>query len=73
MPERRLKLREVERRLAAAGFALVRQTGSHRVWHKMGPQGKRVAVVPSKPVVAVGTLSHILRQIGMTWEEFESL
>ncbi|MFQ6134028.1 MAG: type II toxin-antitoxin system HicA family toxin, partial [Armatimonadota bacterium] len=72
MPPRRLRLREVEHRLRAAGYELVRQTGSHRVWRRDSAEGRRSAVVPNEPVIAVGTLAHILRQIGMAWEEFEA-
>lgn len=73
MPERRLRLREVERRLAAAGFSFVRQKGSHRIWERAAAGGIRTVVIPERSVLAVGTLASILRQARLTWDEFEAL
>jgi len=73
MPLRPLPYREVRRKLAAAGFAEVGQRGSHVKFARRDPEGTRTAVVPHHREVAVGTLRSVLRQAGLTQEEFETL
>ena len=68
-----LLFREVKRRLEAAGFVEVGQTGSHIKLAKTMPAGTRTATVPKHPEVAAGTLRSILRQAGLSPEEFGSL
>ena len=73
MPLRPLPYHEVRRRLIAAGFAEVGQRGSHVKVARQDPEGLRTAVVPHHREVAIGTLRSIMRQAGMTIEDFESL
>ena len=62
-----LPVRKVTRALEAAGFSHVRTKGSHEVYRN---QEGRVAIVPRHDVVKRGTLASILRQAGLTLEEF---
>ena len=73
MPLRPLSYREVKRKLLAAGFQEVGQKGSHVKFAKMTGQGLRTAIVPHHTEVALGTLRSILRQAGISLEEFEAL
>ena len=73
MPLRPLPFYEVKRKLEAAGFAEVSQRGSHVKFAKTIEQGLRTAVVPRHREVAAGTLRSILRQAGLSEEEFERL
>jgi len=68
-----LLFREVKRKLEAAGFVEVGQTGSHIKLAKTMPAGTRTATVPKHREVAAGTLRSILRQAGLSPEEFGSL
>jgi predicted RNA binding protein YcfA (HicA-like mRNA interferase family) len=68
-----LLFREVKRKLEAAGFAQVAQTGSHIKFAKTTRAGTRTATVPKHREVAAGTLRSILRQAGLSAEEFGSL
>lgn len=51
-------------------FVQARQRGSHVVLKKMGPGGTTGCVVPLHPELAIGTLRGILKQAGITLEEF---
>jgi predicted RNA binding protein YcfA (HicA-like mRNA interferase family) len=73
MPLEALPFREVRRKLIAVGFAEAGQRGSHVKFAKTGPEGIRTAIVPHHREVAVGTLRSILRQAGLSPEEFEAL
>jgi predicted RNA binding protein YcfA (HicA-like mRNA interferase family) len=73
MPLRPLSFREVKRRLEAAGFVEVSSKGSHVKFIQQGTDGTRVAIVPRHREVAVGTLRSILRQAGLSADEFEAL
>lgn len=73
MPLSPLPSREVLRRLEAAGFAQVGQRGSHVKLARSTPEGVRTVIVPRHREVAVGTLRSILRQAGMTVDQFEAL
>ncbi len=72
-PLRPLPYREVKRRLEAAGFVVHSQRGSHVKFIREDPEGLRVVIVPAHREVAVGTLRSVLRQAGLTPEEFEAL
>ena len=64
MPLRPLAYREVKRKLESAGFAEAVQKGSHVKFFKRYNSDTRTVV---------GTLRSILRQAGLTVEEFENL
>lgn len=68
-----LAFREVKRKLEAAGFAEVGQTGSHIKFAKTTAEGTRTAIVAKHREVAIGTLRSILRQAGLSAEEFTAL
>jgi predicted RNA binding protein YcfA (HicA-like mRNA interferase family) len=68
-----LPFREVKRRLEAAGFTEAGQTGSHIKFAKTTADGTRTATVPKHREVAAGTLRSILRQAGISADEFDSL
>lgn len=68
-----LPFREVKRKLLAAGFIEVGQTGSHIKFAKTTTAGTRTATVPKHRDVAAGTLRSILRQAGMSAEDFTAL
>ena len=73
MPLRPLPFREVKRRLEAAGFEAVSSKGSHVKFAKMTKLGTYTAIVPHHREVPVGTLRSILKQAGISPEEFERL
>lgn len=68
-----LPYREVARKLKAAGFVQVGQTGSHIKFARVTTEGMRTATVPNHREIASGTLRSILRQAGITEAEFEAL
>lgn len=57
---------QIIRILERLGFVVVRQNGSHVVLRK----DSSVCVVPNHKEVKVGTLSGVLRQAGLSAEEF---
>lgn len=69
----RLSGKEVIKALSKVGFVSVRQRGSHVIMIKETEQGKRSTVVPVHPEVDMGTLLEIIRQAGLTREEFLDL
>ena len=73
MPLRPLPYREVKRKLEAAGFAEVSRRGSHVKFAHRTDQGTRTAIVPEHREIAVGTLRSILRQAGLSPDEFDAL
>ncbi|RUT09542.1 hypothetical protein DSM106972_000360 [Dulcicalothrix desertica PCC 7102] len=73
MPLKPLPFREVKRKLEAAGFEEVSQKGSHVKFAKIIDEGIRTAIVPNKREISIGTLGSILRQAGISIEEFEIL
>ena len=73
MPLRPLPFREVARRLRAAGFIEVSQRGSHVKFARTTDAGTRTAIVPRHREIAVGTLSSILHQAGLSVDEFDRL
>jgi len=58
--------KEAVRALERLGFAQIRQKGSHLVMRR-GPLG---CVIPLHREIKVGTLSGILKQAGVSPEEF---
>lgn len=73
MPPKSLPYREVKRKLEAAGFEIVTQKGSHVKFIRQDTDGIRTAIVPAHREIAVGTLRSILRQAGITSEDFMNL
>ncbi len=68
-----LPFREVKRRLEAAGFVEVSRKGSHIKFVLKTEEGVRTAIVPQHRDVQPGTLRSILRQAGISPEDFEAL
>ena len=64
---------EVKRKLEAAGFKEAGQTGSHLKFARTTAAGTRTATVPKHQEVAPGTLRSILRQAGISADEFDAL
>ena len=73
MPLRPLPFREVKRKLESAGFAEVSSKGSHVKFAKVTEEGTYTAIVPYHREVPVGTLRSILKQAGISPDEFERL
>ena len=73
MPLKPLPYREVRRKLEAAGFRIVAQRGSHVKFARTMLGGLQTAIVPDHKEIAVGTLRSIIRQAGLTADEFENL
>ncbi len=73
MPLKPLPFREVRRKLLAAGFAEARQEGSHIKYVRTNKRETRTAIVPRHREVVTGTLRSILRQAGLTPDEWEAL
>jgi len=61
---------EAIRALAKLGFVQVRQRGSHVVLKRMDSSSVRGCVVPLHPELATGTLRGVLKQAGVSVEEF---
>ena len=61
---------EVIRALARLGFEQVRQRGSHVVLKRKHANGATGCVVPLHAELASGTLRGILKQAGVSVEEF---
>lgn len=71
MPKlRRVSGREAIRALERLGFEQARQRGSHIVLKKQTQRGTVGCVVPLHSELAIGTLRGILRQAGVTPDEF---
>lgn len=68
-----LRPREVTAALLRAGFVLVRQSGSHAILRRPGDPSRRVTVPMHARDLKAGTLRSIVREAGMTVEEFSSL
>jgi len=61
---------EIIRILEKLGFVKLRQKGSHVSLKKQTPSGAVGCVVPNHKEVAAGTLRGILKQAGITLDEF---
>ena len=57
---------EIVRLLQRLGFELIRQRGSHAILRKKS----RGCVVPMHKEVRTGTLASILRQAGVSYDDF---
>ena len=57
--------------LEQLGFAHIRQNGRHVILKKHTPEGDIGCVVPMHKELAIGTLRGILKQAGVTIDEFE--
>lgn len=73
MPLRPLPFREVKRKLEAAGFIEYSQKGSYVKFVKRTDQGTYTTIVPHHRVVMAGTIRSILRQAGLSPDEFDTL
>ena len=62
----RISGHEAIRALERLGFARIRQSGSHVFMRR----GQDACVVPAHAELKVGTLAGLLRQAGVTTEEF---
>jgi len=70
MSLRPLPFREAQRRLEAAGFTLISR---HVKFAQQSAAGVRTVIVPHHRDVASGTQRSILRQAGLTEEQWEQL
>ena len=69
-----LTTRDVIKKLKRAGFVFDRQAkGSHEIWYN--PTTKRRTTIPNHPGVDIpkGTLRAIIKEAGITVEEFLEL
>jgi len=64
---------EVIKALTKAGFEVVGRRGSHVRLKKKTPNKTYIVIVPLHPEIKMGTLKSILRQAGLTREEFIEL
>ena len=69
----RLSGRELIKILSKCGFRISRQKGSHVILVKESKTGKKCVVVPNHQEIDKGTLLEIIRQAGLTREEFLEL
>ena len=65
--------RDVIKILSKQGFKVARQKGSHVILVKETKDGKKGVVVPNHKEIDKGTLLEIIRQSGMTKDEFLKL
>lgn len=63
--------RECAQALARIGFSLARQRGSHMILYRDNPP--TTVVVPDHKELDRGTLRAIIRNAGLTVEEFDEL
>ena len=68
-----LSYRKIIKALQQAGWAVVRQKGSHiRLQKRISDEVFKITVPVHRPVKRT-TLSHILKQAGLTPEKFDQL
>jgi len=63
--------KDLVRIFCSIGYAVDHQTGSHVILRH--PVTKKRRTIPNHPEIAVGTLRAIIRQAGLTREEFMEL
>jgi predicted RNA binding protein YcfA (HicA-like mRNA interferase family) len=63
--------RECIKALSKVGFQVVRQTGSHIILHRADPYAQ--TVVPYRSEISKGILRSIIRDAGLTVDEFIDL
>jgi predicted RNA binding protein YcfA (HicA-like mRNA interferase family) len=68
-----LSFSDVRRKLTSAGFSEISQVGSHVKFAKVDGGVLRTAIVPKHREIAIGTLRSILRQSGISTEEWDRL
>ena len=68
----RISGREIVKALVKVGYEQDRQRGSHIILRQIVAPHRRI-VVPDHSEVAKGTLRAIIRQAGLTVDEFRSL
>ncbi|MDE0690107.1 MAG: type II toxin-antitoxin system HicA family toxin [Candidatus Poribacteria bacterium] len=73
MPLKPLSYRHVKRKLEKAGFTIASQRGSHVKFVRYNSDGTQTAIVPYHREISVGLLRSILRQAGLTSNEFDEL
>lgn len=67
-----LKYKGVIKKARKAGFVFRRNTGgTHEIW--WNETKKKTCVIPHHHEVKVGTLRNIIKQMGLTEEEFNNL
>ncbi|MCS7151002.1 MAG: type II toxin-antitoxin system HicA family toxin [Endomicrobia bacterium] len=59
--------------LREKGYREIRQRGSHVVMQKLEKDGTKTVIVPLHKELTKGTLRSIIRQAGLTVEEFIEL
>ena len=59
--------------LSKIGFEHVRTKGSHAILNKQTEKGKITVPVPLHPELAKGTLKSIIKEAGLTLDEFLEL
>ncbi|NIL98678.1 MAG: addiction module toxin, HicA family [Planctomycetales bacterium] len=64
--------RDVINALGKIGYVLDRQRGSHVILRQQDPAHRRLTV-PDHKEISKGTLRAIIRQAGLTVEEFKNL
>jgi predicted RNA binding protein YcfA (HicA-like mRNA interferase family) len=64
--------KEVCKILSANGFEQVRQKGSHIIMQKRADNSTITVPVPNHSEIRIGTLQSIIRQSGISKEQFES-
>ena len=64
---------EVIKALNSQGFQVISQKGNHIKMKKKAPDKILVVIVPDHPEIPSGTLKSIIRQAGMTDDEFVKL
>ena len=64
--------REIVKALGKVGYEFDRQRGSHIILRQITSPFRRI-VVPDHKVAAKGTLRSILRETGLTIDEFNTL
>lgn len=64
---------EVIKILTKIGFTPVRQKGSHVILRKETTEGTKTTVVPLHAEIDRGTLLEIIRQAGLTKDDFLAL
>ena len=64
---------KVIKALQRDGWVVVRQKGSHIRLHKYTKDKKLKLIVPAHKPIKKSTLAHILKQAGLTVEEFLKL
>jgi len=68
-----LNYEKVIKALQRDGWIVVRQKGSHIRLHKYTREKKLKLIVPAHRPIKRSTLSHILKQAGLSVEEFLNL